>query len=90
MVDVFISLLEDAEHELGLGEATTNLKKLGDQLKQRMYQLADALPKLERKGWTWTTGSKDIYLHNHKLTETQAKKELAEAGVPDDWFHFVH
>ncbi|MBI4144960.1 hypothetical protein HY493_02035 [Candidatus Woesearchaeota archaeon] len=90
MVDVFIALLEDAEHELGLGEATTSLKNLGDQLKQRMYQLAEALPKLEKKGWNWTTGSKDIYLHNHKLTEAQAKRDLKEAGIPETLVHFVH
>jgi hypothetical protein len=91
MVDIFINLLEDVEHELGLGkDVVHNLKKVGDQLRERMHQFADALAKLEKKGWTWTTGPRDLYLHKASSTDTQAKKELAEAGIPESAVHVVH
>ena len=90
-MDVFVNLLEDAEHELGLGKDTSmNLRKLGDLLRERMHQFADALGKLEKKGWTWTTGAKDIYLHKHAASEDSAKRELKDAGIPESLVHIVH
>ncbi|HSU73104.1 MAG TPA: hypothetical protein VLJ21_04630 [Candidatus Binatia bacterium] len=89
MADVFVNLLEDAEEELGLGKDIANLRKLGDELKQRMDVLANALVKLEKKGWTWTSGSKDLYLHKPSITDAVAKKELLDAGVPVELFHFI-
>ncbi len=89
MVDVFIYLLEDVEEVLGLGKDSTNLKKLGDDLKQRMHLLADAVAKLEKQGWTWTTGSRDLYLRKD-ISELDARRELKQTGIPEDWVHFVH
>jgi hypothetical protein len=91
MVDVFVNLLEDAEQELALGEETApQLKQLGDKIRDKLYLLSEALPKLEKKGWTWSTGAKDVYLHKKSASEETAKEELTEAGIPEDLFHFVH
>lgn len=91
MVDIFVNLLEDAEHQLGLGKDTgPSLKVLGDELRERMHKLADALAVLEKKGWSWTTGAKDIYLHKASISDEKGKKELLDAGVPERLFHFVH
>jgi len=90
-MDVFINLLEDTEHQLRLGKDTSpSLRVLGEQLNDRMNKLADALIKLEKKGWSWNTGAKDIYLHKPSIKEEKAKKELLDAGVPERLFHFVH
>ena len=91
MVDVFINILEDIEHQLGLGKDTSpSLRELGMQLRDKMNMLADSLEKLEKKGWSWNTGAKDIYLHRASISDEKAKKELLDAGVPESLFHFVH
>ena len=91
MADLYISLLEDAEHELGLGEdMQQDLKKLGDSIRERLYKIAELLSKLEKNGWRWTTGAKDIYLHKPGIEDAQAAKELKNASIPENWFHFVH
>jgi hypothetical protein len=89
MVDLFVNLLEDVEQELGMAE-THNLRKLADQLQKRLHKIADALDKLESKGWTWTTGPHDVYLHKSGATDKDAEKDLREAGMPDGLSHIVH
>ncbi len=90
MVDVFVTLLEDAEEELGLGKDNADLKRMGDKLKERLYLLADAIAKLQKKDWSWTTGTRDLYLHKASIPEDQAKRELKDAGIPEHLFHIVH
>ena len=90
-MDLFVTILEDAEDELGLGsQSSRGLKTMGDEIKERMYLLANALEKLSKKGWSWTTGAKDIYLHKANVTEQEAIKECREAGIAEDWLHVVH
>jgi|GEM_PF-4190654 len=90
MADAYVALLEDAEEQLGMGkEAGQNLRKLGDAIRNRLHTIAAAVETLEKKGWHWTTGAKDVYLHCDGKTPAQAKKEFADAGIPEDWYHFV-
>lgn len=89
-MDLFINLLEDAEDELGLGtQSSRDLKTMGDEIKERLYLLSAAMDKLTKKGWSWTTGARDIYLHKNAISEDVAMKECREAGIPDDWLHVV-
>ncbi|MEK6849251.1 MAG: hypothetical protein AABY01_01630 [Nanoarchaeota archaeon] len=89
-MDIFINLLEDAETELGLGShSSRDLKKMGDEIKERLYLISNAMEKLSKKDWSWTTGARDIYLHKSNIIEQAAIKECREAGIPDDWIHIV-
>ncbi|MBI4450410.1 hypothetical protein HY642_00410 [Candidatus Woesearchaeota archaeon] len=89
MSDFYFSILEDIG-KLGLGRATAkDLATLGDQLRNRMQAIAKALPKLEKQGWQWTTGSRAIYLHNGAISERTALAQLKKAGLPMKLVHAV-
>ena len=88
MAQICIYLLEDIEEELGLENIKTDdLRKLGDKLKQRMHKIADALKVLEKHGWRWTTGAKDIHLFKDvSLQEAQA--EINKIDIDKELIHF--
>ncbi|MBW2980682.1 hypothetical protein KY360_04675 [Candidatus Woesearchaeota archaeon] len=88
MAQICIFLLEDIEEELGLENVTTeDLRKFGDKLKKRMHKIADALKILEKHGWKWTTGAKDIFLFKD-ITRQEAMKEIKKLDVDKELIHF--
>ena len=65
MVQICIYLLEDIEAQLGLDNISADgLKKLGDLFNKRIHKISNALKVLEKNGWKWTTGTKDIKRSN--------------------------
>ncbi len=86
---VNIRLLEDLEEELGLGslERVEELLDLGKRLKDRMDMLAKVLRLLEKHGWTWTTGARDIILYKN-ISKEDAKKMLKELKIPEGLIEF--
>ena len=80
--------LEDIEEELGLENITTeDLRKLGDKLKHRMHTIADALKILEKHGWRWTTGAKDIHLFKD-VSVKEAESEIKKLYLDKSLIHF--
>ena len=88
MAQVCIYLLEDIEEELGLENISADdLRKLGDSFNKRIHKIADALKVLEKHGWKWTTGTKDIYLFKD-VSAKQAEKELKKLDIDKELLHF--
>ena len=76
MIRIVLSLFEDVEQEMeGYNYSPDELKKVGDMLKDRMYNIADAMDKLEKLGWEWTTSYRTILLWK-QTTHAQAKKQI--------------
>lgn len=86
---VNIRVLEDIEEELGLGrlERVEELQNLGKQLKDRMDTLAKVLRLLEKQGWAWTTGARDIILYKN-IKKEDAKKMFKDLKIPEDLIEF--
>lgn len=84
MIRASIQLFEDFEEELGTEKIgnTDELRELGKRLKQRIESIAKLLDVLEKKGWTWTTGTRDIILYKN-TTKKNAEKELAALHIPE-------
>jgi hypothetical protein len=88
MAQICIYLLEDIEEELGLENIKADdLKKLGERLNKRMHRISEALKVLEKHGWKWTTGAKDIYLFKD-VSDAEAEKEIKKLKIDPDIVHF--
>jgi hypothetical protein len=88
MAQICIFLLEDIEEELGLENISTDdIRKFGDILKTRMHKIADALKVLEKDGWKWTTGAKDIHLFKD-ISVKEAEKEIKKLDIDQSIVHF--
>lgn len=89
MLRANIRLLEDFEEELG-SEKVGNLEELrawAEQMKKRVDTITTLLALLEKKGWEWTTGSKDIILYKN-TTKKEAKEELQKLKIPEGIVEF--
>lgn len=86
---VNIRLLEDLEEELALGrlERVEELQELGKRIKDRLDTLAKVLRLLEKNGWAWTTGARDIILYKN-IKKEDAKKMFKELKIPEDFIDF--
>ncbi len=88
MAQICIYLLEDIEEQLGLENIKADdLKQFGDILKTRMHKIADALKILEKHGWKWTTGAKDIFLFKD-ISVQEAQKEISKLDIEKSLIHF--
>lgn len=91
MVNITVFLLEDVEDELGMGDLSPDdIAELGDRLQQRFHDMARAIKILEKNGWKWSAGAKDIYFEKD-ITKNQAVDELKKLKVPQHLFKgFLH
>ncbi|MEK6867310.1 MAG: hypothetical protein AABX98_00665 [Nanoarchaeota archaeon] len=89
MLRAIITLLEDFEEELGSEKIgnTNELRALGSDFKKRLDTVSGLLDVLEKHGWTWTTGARDITLYKN-ITKKDAEKELATLHVPEGIISF--
>lgn len=88
MAQVCIYLLEDIEEELGLENISLqDLRNFGDILNKRMHKIADALAVLEKNGWRWTTGAKDIFLFKD-ISRKEAEQEIKKLDIDKSLLHF--
>ncbi|MFH1391800.1 MAG: hypothetical protein ABIH20_05800 [Candidatus Diapherotrites archaeon] len=66
------------------------IKSKGDELKSRMYEIADSLQKLCDNGWEYDVGLYDLMLFKN-TSKTEAERELAKLGIDaevlelEDW-----
>jgi len=56
------------------------IKSKGDELKLRMYEIANSLQKLCDNGWGYDAGLYDLMLFKN-TSKTEAEKELAKLGI---------
>ncbi len=85
MLRANIQILEDFEEEMGAEKIgnSDELRAWGVTLKKKVEIIADTLDKLEKHGWKWTTGSRDIILYKNIL-KVDAKKEITSLKIPED------
>ncbi len=79
-----IQLLEDFEEDLG-SEKIGNLNELklwAEQIKKRVDTVSGLLALLEKHGWSWTTGSRDIILYKN-TTKKEAQEEMKKLKIPE-------
>lgn len=89
MLRATIEILEDFEEEMGserIGN-TDELRAWADQIKKRVDSVAKLLDMLEKHGWAWTTGTRDIIILKN-ITKEEAKKELKALKIPEDIISF--
>ncbi len=84
MLRATIQLLEDFEEEMGSDKIgnTDELRVWAADIKKRIETTAKLLDVLEKHGWTWTTGARDIILLKN-TTKEDAKKELRTLKIPE-------
>jgi hypothetical protein len=83
-VTVCLPLFGNPGHELEEGAAakSQDLRTLGDALRDRLVQTADALDRLTADGWSGYYAMYDIILsHPQVHTREQAEERLRAAGI---------
>ena len=85
MLRASIQLLEDFEEDLGADKIgnVEELKEWGKDVKKRIDSVASLLAVLEKNGWTWTTGARDIILYKN-TTKKIAMQELTALKIPEE------
>ena len=69
-------------------EVTSETIRLkGDELKARLYEVADNLQKLCDNGWKYEFGLYDIMLTKN-ISKAAAKRELAKLGIEEEIIEF--
>jgi hypothetical protein len=70
------------ELEEGARATSKDLRTLGDALRERLQQAADALDKLNADGWSAQVAMFDLILsHPQITTKEQAEERLRTAGI---------
>ena len=82
MVEIVIRLFEDVEAELSQKSTPKKLKELGNKIRGKLVRAAAVVEILQKKGWKWTTGTKDIYLFKG-ISKEFAVKEIKDLKVDD-------
>lgn len=83
MALVSIFLFGKPEQEIDLEKAKPpELKNLGENLKERMSEIAKAVEKLEKHGWERSPGLYDISFYK-EIKYKEAEKELKKLGIKD-------
>lgn len=84
MLRLSIPLFMDFEEELGT-EKLGNVEELiefGERFNKHINIIAKVLALLEKHGWKWTSGTRDIILYKD-TTKKEAMKEFAELKIPE-------
>lgn len=82
MVEIVVRLFEDIEEELSQKSTPSKLRYLGNLIRGRLFRAADVVEILQKNGWKWTTGTKDIYLLKG-ISKEFALKEIKKLKVDD-------
>jgi hypothetical protein len=70
------------ELEEGALAKSKELRELGDALRERLTQTADALDRLTADGWSGSYAMHDIILHHPRVaTRAQAEERLRAVGI---------
>lgn len=79
-VEISIYLFGKPEWEFGGKVTPKTIKAKGDELKTRLYKIADDLKKLTDNGWDCVPTLYDITLTKN-ISKSAAEKELKKLGV---------
>lgn len=80
MTEISIHLFGKPEWELGDACTPKDLQSKGDELKARLYEIADAVQKLTANGWDCQMALYDLLLYK-SVPKTVAEKELKKLGI---------
>lgn len=80
---IYIFLFGKPEWEFNGEFNPQKIREKGDELKTRLYEIADNLEKLSKNGWDYQLALYDIILDKN-ISKTAAKKELAKLGIKEE------
>ncbi len=80
MAESNIRLFGKPEWELGDACTPKDLKSKGDELKERLYAIADVVQKLTANGWECQMALYDLLLYK-SIPKAAAAKELKKLGI---------
>ena len=81
MICITMHLFGKPEWEFGESNITPEMvKSKGDELKERLHDVADAFKKLTSKRWEHELGGYDL-IFTKKISKEKAEKELRELGI---------
>jgi len=82
-VEIQMFLFGKPEWEFGEGINPKKIKAKGDELKVRLYEIADNLRKLTDAGWEYEPTLYDIILTKN-ISKSNAEKELKKLGIDEE------
>ncbi len=82
-VSINIFLFGKPEWEFGEKFNPKLLRSKGDELKQRLHEIADNLEKLSKNGWDYQLTLYTVML-SKGISKSQAKKELNKLGIHEE------
>ncbi len=86
-VTVCLPLFGNPGHELEVEEndppRSSDLRKLGDELRERLVQAADALDKLQLGGWSASVAMYDLLLTHPQVDSREKAEALLQASGLD-------
>ena len=87
IVSFHICLFGKPEWEFGDDVNSKTIKAKGEELKERLYEVAKNLQKLRDSGWDYELCLYDIML-TKSTSKASAKRELAELGIDEEIYEF--
>ena len=85
MVEIMVYLFGKPEWEFGGEVDPKAIKAKGDELKQRLYGIADKIQKLLDNGWDCEPTLYDLSLTKN-ISKVRAEKELKKLGIDEEVF----
>lgn len=83
MAEISIHLFGKPEWELGDACAPKDIQSKGNELKTRLYEIADAVQKLTANGWDCQMALYDLILYK-SIPRAIALKELKKMGISQE------
>jgi len=83
MVSITIFLFGKPEWEFGEKISVEAIKSKGDELKSRLYEIADTVQKLSAENWECELTLYDILLYK-EISKAEAEKELGRLGIKEE------
>jgi adenylosuccinate lyase len=87
MADISMYLFGKPEMELSEKINEEELRKKGDELQQRLHEIAEAMKKLSANGWTHELVGYNIDF-SKKIAKKAAEKELEQLGIKEEVYEF--
>ena len=86
MTSINIHLFGKPEWEFGEKISPNIIKSKGEELKERLFEVADAVQKLSTENWELEMTLYDLILYKD-LPKAEAKRELDRLGIKGEIYH---
>mgnify|MGYP001562640349 CR=1 FL=1 len=86
MANISIHFFGKPEWEFEEKVNAADVKAKGDELKERLYKIANAMDKLETRGWESNMALYDIYF-SKDISRKEAEKELKQLDIDKGLYH---